>query len=136
MRLASAPHVVPPELASELAKVGIITSSDLLFREKPLDVYQKLPQGTIALRELRALILRVAKLCAAPESPLTSHTSVLLPSGLPCFDTITNFFDEAPISEIAGDANSGKTVRVVYSQCPYSDTFKDCGAEHCSAFAS
>ncbi|KAF8920094.1 hypothetical protein CPB85DRAFT_1451242, partial [Mucidula mucida] len=116
MRLTALAPSVPQELAFELDKIGITTETDLLFRETPLEIFQKLPQGTISLKDLKSLILRVTELCAAPgvvslDIPPIRNTP--LSSGLPSLDRIAECCVGFPIVEISGDVASGKTSLVL-----------------------
>ena len=122
MRLRNVVPTPPQPLLSALAQVGIRTDSDLLFSAPPVDVFRKLPLGTLSLHDFNDFVAHVAQQAAAPvvradvlfEEEKTKEGADLLaePStGVKCLDGLLGGL--APrVIEVSGDRGSGKSVRV------------------------
>ena len=59
MRLRSIQPAFPEALTRALEDCGIRTDTDLLFSATPLQIYEKLPQGTVTLLELEGHVHNV-----------------------------------------------------------------------------
>lgn len=121
MRLRAVQPPLPPGLLSALDELGIKTDADLIFYGEPMELYKKLPLGTVTLAELTKTIENVVRYVAAPgtrgdlllqkvEQNLEECPPEEYISGVPELDKLTNGFGGSRVMEISGDRGSGKTV--------------------------
>jgi RecA/RadA recombinase len=118
MRLSSLVPLLPVDLVTCLENCGIRTDADLLFSGTVLDIFQRLPAGTISLYELTNCLRLVAKMTSAtgicavdllsPASMNQGNDDFL--SDVPELDELLGGgFGGSRILEISGDRASGKT---------------------------
>lgn len=117
MILKSLPFL-PAELLAALEACGIRTSNEFLFPWTTVELYQKLPEKLVTVRELELLRVRVAALLAAPGISGDNALQLAPPegphpitTGLEGLDDILVDFSSAEVFEISGAKGSGKTVR-------------------------
>lgn len=116
MRLRTVVPPLPEDLLDALEEIGLRTDADLMFFGTPMELYQKLPVGTITLAALTKHIEAVIDYISAPATqaslihqPSLSADQFL--SGVPQLDNLTHGFGPSRVFEISGDRGSGKTVR-------------------------
>lgn len=119
--------VVPPPaqtFLSALGKIGVRTDSDLLFTAPPVDIFRKLPPGTLSLHEFNDFVRRVAQQAAAPAiradvllvQEKTKEEADLIAepnTGVKCLDELLGGLAPPRLVEVSGDRGSGKSVCVV-----------------------
>lgn len=119
MRLAACIPTLPAELVSSLENCGIWTDADLLFSSPVLEIFRRLPSGTVSLQDLTKYIEIVTALASVPgvsgidllKQEQESQDSVpRFPSGIPELDEMVGEFIGGHVYEISGDRQSGKTV--------------------------
>lgn len=132
MRLKS---IVPPlaeTLLAALDDCNIRTDSDLLFSGTPLQIYEKLPQGTISLGDLERHIRNLIEYLAAPAiraNELLVQEKVrhdasgygTISCGVSELDKLTDGYSGPKVLEISGDHGSGKSVRQTSVSCVLTD---------------
>lgn len=119
MRLATCIPTLPTELVACLEKCGIRTDADLLFSSPVLDIFRRLPPGTVSLHDLTKYVEVVAELTSAPgisgsdllqQAQEIQESALEFPSGIPELDELVGGFVGGHVYEISGDRQSGKTV--------------------------
>jgi RAD51-like protein 3 len=117
MRLgAFVPSVLPADLALSLESCGIRTEIDFLFSNRTVDIFRRLPPGTVSLQELTNYVALVAEKASAPsirgDHWLHGETRNFddLSTGVPDLDRLLGGFGGTRVIEISGDRGSGKTV--------------------------
>jgi RAD51-like protein 3 len=121
MRLRTVDPPLPSALLAALEGIGIRTDADLIFYGPPMELYKKLPLGTVTLAELTAAVEAVVRYVAAPgvcgekllekvERRLASYPAEEFSSGIPQLDKLIGGFGGSRVIEISGDRGSGKTV--------------------------
>jgi RAD51-like protein 3 len=121
MRLSNLIPSLPQDLIGALEKIGIRTEMDLLFSSSALDIYNRLPAGSITFQDLSYYIELTAELCAAPGASARDlwlledearRKDVQLATGDEEFDLFLSGLGSRRILELSGDSGSGKTVRI------------------------
>jgi RAD51-like protein 3 len=119
MRLAAFVPSIPANLVASLEQCGIRTDGDLLFSAPVFDIFQRLPAGTVTLRDLKRYVDVVAENVSAPGISATNFLDLelqarvndpCLQSGVPALDELLGGFGGRRVIEISGDKQSGKTV--------------------------
>ena len=117
MRLATSLSIAP-DVSEALASLGVLTDTDLFFGLPPHELLNRLPPGTLTLRQLQGAIESIS---AASSSQGLSVGGILSSSaassshastGLPDLDRMlgNGGFVEGRVYEISGDKRTGKTV--------------------------
>jgi hypothetical protein len=116
MRL-SAITLLPTSLVSSLEQCGIRTETDLLFSYTVVDIFQRLPPGTVSMNDLTNYIALVTKWVAAPgvRGDELLHKSTPLSTGVSALDELLGGFGVSRVLEISGDKGTGKTVSMFFS---------------------
>ena len=127
MRLKAITPKLPANLTTAPEDSGIRTDADLLFNSgTAMQLYEKLPQGTVTLAELEGYIKRVAEVVSAHmltgESLLAQEieqgsTFIPISTGIPQLDQIVNGRYGPKVLEISGDHGTGKTVSGTHQMC-------------------
>ncbi|TFK27757.1 P-loop containing nucleoside triphosphate hydrolase protein [Coprinopsis marcescibilis] len=115
MRLSSLEPTVSSEVATILENSGIRTDTDIIFTP-PLEIFQRLPPGSMTLQELTKLRTAVIEF-VSPESALASELlfqesgddGVELCVGNEGIDELLRGLGGRRVIEISGDRASGKT---------------------------
>lgn len=121
MRLRAVTPALPDALISSLEECGIRTDADLMFSGTAMQLYEKLPQGTITLVELEKHIqdtircvsaegARGDELLAQEEEKYLTRAPGRISSGIPELDQMIIGYNGPRVLEISGDHGSGKTV--------------------------
>jgi RAD51-like protein 3 len=119
MRLAACVPSIPGELVACLEKCGIRTDADLLFSSPVLDIFRRLPSGTVSLQDLTKYAEIVAELTSAPgisgpdllrQQRQAQESALDFSSGISELDAIVSGFRGGRVYEISGDKQSGKSV--------------------------
>lgn len=121
MRLRTIEPSLPTELLEALDNLGIRTDADLIFYGTPMDLYKKLPLGTVSLAALTKHIDDVIQYVSAPgirgdkvtekqKAHRERHKPEDFLCGVPQLDGLLNGFGDSRVIEISGDRGSGKTV--------------------------
>ncbi|KAI0805946.1 P-loop containing nucleoside triphosphate hydrolase protein [Irpex lacteus] len=120
MRLKAIVPALPVQLITALEDCGIRTDTDILFTSgTAMQVYEKLPLGTVTLAQLEQYIQRVVEaasatmtggeeLLAQEEAQSATFNPIL--TGVPQLDEIINGSNGPKVLEISGDHGTGKTV--------------------------
>ncbi|KAH9928751.1 P-loop containing nucleoside triphosphate hydrolase protein [Fomitopsis serialis] len=121
MRLQTLVPSPPQTLLDALAQVGIRTDTDLLFSATPVDIFRKLPSGTLSLHDFHSFVAQVTRQAAAPavcgdvlfeqgkrreESDLYSEPT----TGVRQLDQLLGGLAPPRVIEVSGDRGSGKSV--------------------------
>ena len=108
-----------PDLLRDLEDCGVETDVDL-FAANALDIFKRLPPGTVSLQELRDLIASIAEaasapgICAADIMASKGPAETFHPFGLlPPFDKLLPGFGDSRVLEISGDSGAGKSASTV-----------------------
>jgi RAD51-like protein 3 len=100
--------------------IDIRTDTGLLFATPTLDIFKRLPRGTISLQELIDYKDIVAELCAAPAisgydllslENESQRNAIELTSGNQQLDDFLVGLSGGRVIEISGDRGSGKSAR-------------------------
>ncbi|EKM58400.1 uncharacterized protein PHACADRAFT_91096 [Phanerochaete carnosa HHB-10118-sp] len=121
MRLRTVDPSLPEDLLNALDELGIRTDADFIFSGTPMELYKRLPLGTVTLAELTAFIDQVIQYAAASgvrgdvllqreDDQLRGHHPEEFLSGVPELDKLTGGFAGPRVIEVSGDRGSGKTV--------------------------
>lgn len=121
MRLKAVVPTLPETLLAALEACDVRTDTDLLFSGTPLQIYERLPQGTVTLADLKRHIQNTASHVSTPgmradellQQERARHDapgSGRLSCGAPELDKLTEGYDGPKVVEISGDHGSGKTV--------------------------
>lgn len=113
MRLANITRL-SKELITALEQCGIRTDADLLFSRTPLEVFQRLPNGTISLNDFLESINVVTEVVSAPGMRVidTVTQDTWVKTGVEIFDRLVGQSSRHGVIEISGAHDSGKTVSV------------------------
>jgi len=119
MRLSAFVPTLPVDLVTCLEECGIRTEADLLFSGSVLDIFRRLPPGTVSLYELTNYTALVAKMASATGICAVDLLSLAdvnqgnddFLSGVSELDELLGGFGGSRVLEISGDKGSGKTVR-------------------------
>ncbi|KAH9912282.1 uncharacterized protein B0H18DRAFT_1217175 [Fomitopsis serialis] len=124
MRLQTLVPSPPQTLLDALAQVGIRTDTDLLFSATPVDIFRKLPSGTLSLHDFHSFVAQVTRQAAAPavcgdvlfeqgkrreESDLYSEPT----TGVRQLDQLLGGLAPPRVIEVSGDRGSGNPLRSV-----------------------
>ncbi|KAF9466479.1 P-loop containing nucleoside triphosphate hydrolase protein [Collybia nuda] len=118
MRLAACVPPLPAELVACFEKCGIRTDADLLFSSPVIDIFRRLPSGTVSLHDLTKYVELVAELASAPgvsgpdllkQAQEKQDTGSKFPTGMLELDEIVDGFNGGRVYEISGGRHSGKT---------------------------
>lgn len=121
MRLRTVDPPLPDTLLDALAELNIRTDADLIFYGTPMELYRKLPLGTVTLADLAGHIERVVEYVAAAGTRgdillerevqhKATYDGEEFSSGVPQLDELLHGFGGSRVIEISGDRGSGKTV--------------------------
>ncbi|KAF5327347.1 hypothetical protein D9619_004447 [Psilocybe cf. subviscida] len=122
MRLSNLIPSLPQDLISALETIGIRTEMDLLFSASALDMYNRLPAGSITFQDLSYYMGLAAELCAAPGASARDlwtledearRKDVQLATGDEEFDLFLSGLGSRRVLELSGDSGSGKTTLAV-----------------------
>ncbi|KAF8240706.1 P-loop containing nucleoside triphosphate hydrolase protein [Tricholoma matsutake] len=123
MRLAAFVPSIPGNLVASLERCGIRTDADLLFSAPVFEIFQRLPAGTVTLRDLARYVDTVAEKLSAPgisapkflelELQAQANAPDLL-TGLPELDELLGGFGGRRVIEISGDKRSGKSTLALH----------------------
>ena len=123
MRLRTVDPPLPEHLLDVLGELGIKTDADLIFSGTPMDLYKKLPLGTVTLAALTKHINDVVLFVSAPgvrgdkllEQEETRVGEYLqdYSCGVRAIDELMGGFGSSRVVEVSGDRGSGKTVRIL-----------------------
>ncbi|GJF00066.1 P-loop containing nucleoside triphosphate hydrolase protein [Phanerochaete sordida] len=120
MRLRTVDPPLPDSLLDALDELGIRTDADFVFAGTPMELYKRLPLGTVSLAQLTAYVGQVVQYSAASGMRADnilrqaagrgreSRQDECL-SGVPELDRLTRGFGGPGVLEISGDRGSGKT---------------------------
>ena len=121
MRLRVISPRLPDALIDALEQCNIRTDTDLMFTGTAMQIYEKLPPGTVTLAELEKIIqdaicsaavqgLSCDELILIEEEKRSTAGSYRLDCGVPALDELINGYSGPRVLEISGERGSGKSV--------------------------
>lgn len=118
MRLRTVDPPLPPHLLDALADISVTSDADLIFAGTPMELYKRLPLGTVSLKELEKCISDVVAYISAAGvrgDKLLTESERTDPEQWGCglwrVDQLVGGFGPGRVIEVSGDRGSGKTVR-------------------------
>lgn len=125
MRLRTVDPPLPENLLDALGELGIKTDADFLFSGTPMELYKRLPLGTVTLAALTKHVDDITRFISAPamrgdkllekeENTLAEHNKHEYLCGIPPVDKLMDGFGGSRVIEVSGDRGSGKTVQFKY----------------------
>ncbi|KAJ3741718.1 P-loop containing nucleoside triphosphate hydrolase protein [Lentinula detonsa] len=107
--------LLPDDLVTELASLGILTSTDLMFSSTPLEIYSRLSSKTISFPEFEACIkVILTKLATSGQEAVELDQPSQSCFKMETLTSLDNYLDGglpcARVIEISGDNDSGKRI--------------------------